>query len=808
MITIFKNIKETSAPFYRGVEFVFNRIKEGKYDELIQQIRVEEDKHARNELKKGLPAICFSGTFKKRADEAIIEHSGLICLDFDGYENSDLMYEDKGLMTENPYVMAAFVSPSGNGLKVIVKIPKDIDNHKRYFDALQQHFDSKYFDVTSKNISRVCYESSDPDMYINLDSEEWNTMAELEHTTYNKTHINSTIPLTDESKVVERLMIWWNREFGMVDGMRNNNVFILAAAFNDFGVSKSLAEYVIGQMASSDFPISEIKTTIDSAYRNSAAFGTKFYEDEAELHRVRSRINSGASSDEIKKDLRRLNLGEDAIDEVVKTLEKKSILEKFWTKSEKGAISVVHFLFKEFLEQNGFYKFAPHGSDKYMFVKVTNNLIDKASEEEIKDFTLNHLKTFDDLSIYNYFADKTRFFKEDFLSMLDTVSIHFVEDTKDFSFIYFRNFALKVSRDNVEPIDYVDLGGYVWRDQVIDRDWKQVEVAKCDFKKFIHNISDDNEFNIKSIESTIGFLMSGYKDPGFCPSVILTDEKISDNPEGGTGKGIFVQGIAAMKKVSYIDGKTFSFDKQFAYQTVTTDTQVISFDDVKKNFHFERLFSAITEGVTIEKKNKDAIKIPFKSSPKIVITTNYAIRGKGNSFARRKWEIDFKQHYNMHFTPVHEFGKRFFDEWTEEEWLEFDNYMISNLQFYLTSGLVRGKFKNQKIKDLAGNTCHEFIDWVGLVEGTTRCDLIVMDKKIFKDTLYTDFITENPDYAPKSKETVSRGEFYKWLASYAEFLTDVEHVDGRDTQGRWVIFKTINKQELFNKEEEEKMFEF
>jgi len=88
---------------------------------------------------------------------------------------------------------------------------------------------------------------------------------------------------------------------------------------------------------------------------------------------------------------------------------------------------------------------------------------------------------------------------------------------------------------------------------------------------------------------------------------------------------------------------------------MSVDTQVLSFDDVKKHFDFERLFSVITEGITIEKKNKDAIKIPFDKSPKIIITTNYAIKGKGNSFERRKWELEFKQFYTQEFTPQVEF---------------------------------------------------------------------------------------------------------------------------------------------------------
>ena len=80
-----------------------------------------------------------------------------------------------------------------------------------------------------------------------------------------------------------------------------------------------------------------------------------------------------------------------------------------------------------------------------------------------------------------------------------------------------------------------------------------------------------------------------------------------------------------------IDGKCFDKNKAFAYQTVSVSTQVLVFDDVKKNLDFEGLFSLVTEGITLEKKNKDAVKLDFYSSPKIVITTNYAISGKGNS---------------------------------------------------------------------------------------------------------------------------------------------------------------------------------
>jgi len=110
-------------------------------------------------------------------------------------------------------------------------------------------------------------------------------------------------------------------------------------------------------------------------------------------------------------------------------------------------------------------------------------------------------------------------------------------------------------------------------------------------------------------------MMHGYKNLSYCPAIILVDEEVSDNPDGGTGKGIFMNALGHMKKLVTIDGKAFNFERSFAYQLVSADTQILCFDDVKKYFDFERLFSVITEGIDLEKKGKDAIKIPFSKKP-------------------------------------------------------------------------------------------------------------------------------------------------------------------------------------------------
>ena len=181
-ITIFKNIRDTDTPFFRPVQDILERIKDGATKELIKKIRLEKDKSDRNEIKKQLPAICFSGTFNKRADNALIQHSGLICLDFDGYDKQKTLLQDKENLCKNKYVYSVFISPSGDGLKVLVKIPPDIENHTNYFNSLERYFNSPYFDKTSKNISRVCYESYDPLIHYNENSSIWDLIEEPEYT--------------------------------------------------------------------------------------------------------------------------------------------------------------------------------------------------------------------------------------------------------------------------------------------------------------------------------------------------------------------------------------------------------------------------------------------------------------------------------------------------------------------------------------------------------------------------------------------------------------------------------------------------
>jgi hypothetical protein len=392
---------------------------------------------------------------------------------------------------------------------------------------------------------------------------------------------------------------------------------------------------------------------------------------------------------------------------------------------------------------------------------------------------LNELLKIKEHKVYEYLAGNAKYFKDDYLNILSESKIFFKDDTIDKGYIYFKNTAVEVCKDGATLIDYLELDGFVWKKHIIDFEFKISDSIECDFSKFIDLVSSKDNDRINALTSTIGYLMHSFKTSANNKAVILNDETISENPNGGSGKGIFWNALSKVKRVSDINGKSFSFEKSFPYQTVSADTQVLVFDDVQKNFKFENLFSVITEGITLEKKNKDAIKIPVSRSPKIVITTNYTLGGVGGSFERRKWELEFSSYFSSKHTPLNEFGRMLFDEWDYNEWLSFYNYMIRCLQMYLINGLVEHGFKNLDVRKLIKETNYEFYEWV------QETDSIVLNERINKTSVFNQYIEEYPDF----KKWLTQKKFWQWVEIYAKFKGyDIEK--GRSIDGRWLIIKT------------------
>lgn len=725
-ISVFKslfNSKET--PYTQDVVDVYNRIKDG-YPELIEKITalraMKEDDPAYSSLKNSLRAIMFNGTFNERNDNGLIEHSGLCILDFDDYPSAEVMEVEKVRLMQCHNVFMIFVSPSGKGLKCVIKIPpSDKFTHKRRFKAFQEFIDSDYFDASSCNVSRVCFESYDPNAYINLDAEVFNLIEEEKgHSSFERVPV---LPMTNEGKIIENIMKF---NHGEVSNGRNIWVFKVACCFAEYGISENTAKLYLHQYSAKDFTQIEINTAVGSAYK-SANKSTKYFEDKETILKVKSKLKEGITPGDISK---QLDIKADVIEDVKKEVANSE--DTFWAISDKKVISVDPMKYRDFLNKYGFQKYYPERAERSTFVRVVENKVNLSSVDQIKDFVLGHLMKQKQVDVWNYCSKSPYLFTDGHLSMLDPIELMMLQDTKDVSFIPYRNGVVKITKNKVDIVPYIDIDGYIWDRQIIDRNYKPTKTIQNDFKSFVSKVSADDEQRVNALETTLGYLLHTYKDKTDQKAIIFNDQEIDDNPNGGSGKSLVLTAIGKIRNIVKIDGKSFNPQKSdFVYQRVNLDSQILAFDDVKKNFDFEQLFSLISEGITVNRKNKDEIFIPFERSPKIVITTNYVISGAGGSHDRRRHEIEFNQYFNAQRSPLDEYGRLLFDHWTALDWLIFDNYMISNLQKFLSMGLVKSKAINADDKRLISATNKEFYDYA--IEGNITIDVVHYNNASIQD---------------------------------------------------------------------------
>ena len=123
--------------------------------------------------KKKLPAFMLSGTTNgghKAAD--VIEHSGLLQIDVDevGVERvADL----RDRIGEDRHILAAWFSPSADGVKAIMRIPASVAGHKAAFEAAADYMRESYgvaIDPACKDVCRLCFVSHDPEIVMNAEA--------------------------------------------------------------------------------------------------------------------------------------------------------------------------------------------------------------------------------------------------------------------------------------------------------------------------------------------------------------------------------------------------------------------------------------------------------------------------------------------------------------------------------------------------------------------------------------------------------------------------------------------------------------
>lgn len=439
----------------------------------------------------------------------------------------------------------------------------------------------------------------------------------------------------------------------------------------------------------------------------------------------------------------------------------------------------LHFFYTErgyFIYRTSIERFVP--------IRVIDNIVKVVGKKELTDEILDFLLNIDNCppNIHQFaLKEMSKATHDDFLITLPEKQVDFRKDLDNAMQLYFQNCIVKITENKVTQHPYSELTGFIWESQILPRIFKEEEIQPLsDFARYISNICNNDIDRVNSLCSAFGFYLHNFKDADHCPAVILTDEIISENPEGGTGKSLFFEAVSYFVKTVIIDGELFSFEKNFVFQSITADTKLVFFDDTKKGFKFEKLKSFLTGGVTTEKKGKDAVIINFENSPKVGIATNYAINTSGNSLERRSHELEISQYYNKTRKPAKEFGHRMFTGWNDKnnQWVQFDNYAIMCCQIYLKAGLIEQKLINLPEKKLKTQTNDAFLEFM---------EDFKWEFEIGKKDMLNQFLNAYPKY--KNADWLTVNFFTKWLKVYCEFHNIKIDIDGRDRTGAIRVYR-------------------
>lgn len=201
-ISVFKNVDPKSYLREYSVKSIVDAIGSGLYKKATDEFRalLELDTEAAKIYKSGQQDVLgrlvkpgnflgatWSGIFKggKKAKD-LTEHSRRLCIDVDGLE-INLLNNLKKQLHADPHTHVLFISPSGNGLKWVVKINlQQLQEHTLFFNQLSDYLHQCYkltrkedvpkgikpqIDPQCKNVDRLCFLPHDPEVYYNPDSE-------------------------------------------------------------------------------------------------------------------------------------------------------------------------------------------------------------------------------------------------------------------------------------------------------------------------------------------------------------------------------------------------------------------------------------------------------------------------------------------------------------------------------------------------------------------------------------------------------------------------------------------------------------
>lgn len=368
---------------------------------------------------------------------------------------------------------------------------------------------------------------------------------------------------------------------------------------------------------------------------------------------------------------------------------------------EDLTIEQVHSLISNYIKNNIFREAFVNKDGS----KTVENITDEINSQWAQDFNKNCNK--------NYY------------SYIEIIEINYLKDKVNIFYNFYKNGFIEITNKSKTFKDYKDLPGYIKKSQISKYDFKtnDNDIDKSETQTFFELISQkkdgSEEATLRNLKWATGYLCHNWHGNLM---IVLSDSKIGVNlseANGRTGKDIYGKILGTIVPRAIVDGKTFKIDNKHRYSKVDEDDKIIGIEDASLGFRPEWLFNDISNGITIDRKNRQEILVDGEHRPKLMISLNHAFSGEGQSYDARQLVIELGEFFNgSKCTPQSHFGHLLITEWTPNEFNLNYNFLHNCIFEYLQNPnkpkQVTPTYDRKRSQVAAGDSMYEHYDAANL----------------------------------------------------------------------------------------------
>lgn len=412
---------------------------------------------------------------------------------------------------------------------------------------------------------------------------------------------------------------------------------------------------------------------------------------------------------------------------------------------QKNKILTSPAMYSRFFQQEGFIRITRQDYDQITVLKNNNRIVKPINHKtDLVAFLKVHINEVETHLVEDRIAFDANTKIQQGLLLLSSIPFKLHSDTKTQADYPFKNGIARVTTEKIELVGYDQIDGFFTEHstQKHDISFCDVEKEQSDFFYFLGMIatgkdvlatelSEEDNHRILAFCTMFGYCITNYKDPAFCPAIILSDFGADGiNRNGGRGKSLVQTALGYFRKEIYKGGNSYDPNYTHVHADLHSEHDIYLIDDAPANFDYNALYTNITGSITAQRKGSAAEVIPFGDAPKFVVSTNWVFRydDEAASTNRRFREFQFSDFFNITNTPEKVFGKTFFTDWTENEWNTFYNFGFHCVQMYLKFGLLEIQYD----KKLDNFRAHFHND--GILDEMTRIMKILSDRPDFSVT--------------------------------------------------------------------------